>query len=527
MKKIRLLLLMITMFVTVNVKAFGLTIEKENSYGRLYDSMPTETQKGDIISIGVYLEDFQQNYENTTVHSLIERIYWDNSVFEIVENNDHFYSDVSEKVGSIYYDLGRRGSINYIIYLKDNVQINEKEKLFTIKFKVKNNSLDGIYEIYQENSYAEATENNSYTQLYVEPSVLKYLVGKPKLVFGYTPENVTNNDYIIGNYYFTHTQSEKYPGVLTTEYIMLAAKSIDGTEKDDMVIYTKTARGEWKNAVNNASITPPEKFNISYIDMNPYYVENGYYTDNTEKTIVKVLQLDTNTAIVEFEIAGKEKVSNIASIQNGIVSFSLHNKNYKFTISNDSLNVETNDPYFTTTTLQKRANSTINELFVEIFSDGSRMGGEYPVANEFNDSTFLKSSQSGKYVSDNYIIYFVRRNDENAMICIKQKNNDDCIFQRFTYYDGNDNNRTYHIDDDNSSYRIYFKDDNLIINEVDYDENYNEIIIPSSTIPFVGTYSKESSLSMVDAVKEFMIKDTSYYVNISDSDCVDYYCSRS
>ena len=51
MKKIRLLLLMITMFVTVNVKAFGLTIEKENSYGRLYDSMPTETQKGDIISI--------------------------------------------------------------------------------------------------------------------------------------------------------------------------------------------------------------------------------------------------------------------------------------------------------------------------------------------------------------------------------------------------------------------------------------------------------------------------------------------
>ena len=34
MKKIRLLLLMITMFVTVNVKAFGLTIEKEYSYGK-------------------------------------------------------------------------------------------------------------------------------------------------------------------------------------------------------------------------------------------------------------------------------------------------------------------------------------------------------------------------------------------------------------------------------------------------------------------------------------------------------------
>ena len=64
---------------------------------------------------------------------------------------------------------------------------------------------------------------------------------------------------------------------------MLASKSIESDDKNDMIIYLKNARGNWYNAITNEQLTPPEDFKISYIDMVAHYENNGVYADNSSQ----------------------------------------------------------------------------------------------------------------------------------------------------------------------------------------------------------------------------------------------------
>ena len=80
-------------------------------------------------------------------------------------------------------------------------------------------------------------------------------------------DDVDANTYIIGNSMFSRNPSQTYGGVLTTQHIMLAAKTIEGTDIADMVIYYKNARGVWVNAINNDEVTPPATFTIRNSDM--------------------------------------------------------------------------------------------------------------------------------------------------------------------------------------------------------------------------------------------------------------------
>ena len=70
-------------------------------------------------------------------------------------------------------------------------------------------------------------------------SVLTFRVGeKPKTV-EIKPNDIENNTYIIGDYSFNRDATEHYHGVLTTNYIMLASRSIESDNPDDMIIYYK------------------------------------------------------------------------------------------------------------------------------------------------------------------------------------------------------------------------------------------------------------------------------------------------
>lgn len=80
-------------------------------------------------------------------------------------------------------------------------------------------------------------------------------------------DDVEPNTYVIGNSMFSRTPNQAYDGVLTTQHIMLAAKTIQGTNIADMVIYYKNARGAWVNAINNEEVVPPSTFSIRNIDM--------------------------------------------------------------------------------------------------------------------------------------------------------------------------------------------------------------------------------------------------------------------
>jgi len=77
--------------------------------------------------------------------------------------------------------------------------------------------------------------------------------------------NVSNSTYIIGTHMFTRSTSEGYNGVLTTEHIMLAAKTIEGNSLNDMVIYYKNARGKWTNALTQREVSQKLKISRSYV----------------------------------------------------------------------------------------------------------------------------------------------------------------------------------------------------------------------------------------------------------------------
>ncbi len=73
--------------------------------------------------------------------------------------------------------------------------------------------------------------------------------------------------YIIGTHLFTRNKNENYNGVLTTQFIMLASKTIKTNNLNDMVIYYRNPKGVWRNAITNTIIeNPPTTFDIDYID---------------------------------------------------------------------------------------------------------------------------------------------------------------------------------------------------------------------------------------------------------------------
>lgn len=77
-------------------------------------------------------------------------------------------------------------------------------------------------------------------------------------------DEIENNSYVIGNYYYTRTPNSdnKYDGSLTTPEIMLAANTIYGG-LDKMIIYHKDFLGNWINGLTGEQITPPSSFDIT------------------------------------------------------------------------------------------------------------------------------------------------------------------------------------------------------------------------------------------------------------------------
>ena len=95
----------------------------------------------------------------------------------------------------------------------------------------------------------------------------------------YTPENVPNISYIIGTHLFTRRPAagSPYQRVLTTEWIMLASKTISGDTYEslgDRIIYYKASGPDengdvWFNAITDLPIPEselPTAFNIEYKD---------------------------------------------------------------------------------------------------------------------------------------------------------------------------------------------------------------------------------------------------------------------
>ncbi len=77
-------------------------------------------------------------------------------------------------------------------------------------------------------------------------------------------DDIESRTYIIGEHMYTRDTNGEYTGRLTTQYIMLGASTINSNDINQMIIYYKNPLGEWKNALNNQTITVPETFDIKY-----------------------------------------------------------------------------------------------------------------------------------------------------------------------------------------------------------------------------------------------------------------------
>ena len=84
-------------------------------------------------------------------------------------------------------------------------------------------------------------------------------------------EEIPNNSYVIGTNLFTSD------AILTTEDIMLAAKTIKNNSTSDMIIYYKTPRGKWVNGLTGEEITLSSEFYLEYI--NGVFIKNIQYGD--------------------------------------------------------------------------------------------------------------------------------------------------------------------------------------------------------------------------------------------------------
>lgn len=88
-------------------------------------------------------------------------------------------------------------------------------------------------------------------------------------MYAINESDIPSSSYIIGECLFTKEideTNEVYDGILTTQWIMLASKTISSDNLEDMIIYYKNPRGQWFNSLTGDEIIEaPEKF---YITMN-------------------------------------------------------------------------------------------------------------------------------------------------------------------------------------------------------------------------------------------------------------------
>ena len=331
MKKITsVLILLFIMLFTINVKAGDIheiytIIEKGESSGELYNSMPTEVEKGETISVKLLLKNAQGwpvSYGYSTIH-------WDREAFELEETNGKYYVVQDNNLYNFDLELSAENNSAQISYAYPNPTENiESDSVYLaeLKFKVKDNAPNGYYQISQDfkEDGAVIEVGNSFDSEVAFAKTLKYQVGKQKVTSNLTKteiEDIDGDVYIIGNHMFTRNNGDQeYKGVLTTEYIMLASKSIESNEKSAMKIITKDLFGDWRNAINDDILNDVEdSFKISYIDMIPNYAENGVYANASEDTMLRLIQINDKEAIVTIENAS-ERVHGIANINNRVAT---------------------------------------------------------------------------------------------------------------------------------------------------------------------------------------------------------------
>ena len=120
--------------------------------------------------------------------------------------------------------------------------------------------------------------------------------------------------YVIGSYMFTRNINEEvgYDGVLTTKRIMLGAKTIEGNDLDDMIIYYKKANGGWIDALSGENVETPEIFKIEDVDL-------VTWEEFSTRTITETKVVNGKTLNLEYRLSIGDIVTGSLYINNNLV----------------------------------------------------------------------------------------------------------------------------------------------------------------------------------------------------------------
>ena len=112
------------------------------------------------------------------------------------------------------------------------------------------------------------------------------------------------NSYVIGEYLFTRDGSDAYNGQLSTDYIMLASKSISSKELDDMVIYFKIDDGLYINGATG------EEIDDSFLDSD--LADQIKYYDMKKIPSVRVSARRSNDFYyIDYNVYNKDETNNL------------------------------------------------------------------------------------------------------------------------------------------------------------------------------------------------------------------------
>ncbi len=147
-------------------------------------------------------------------------------------------------------------------------------------------------------------------------------------VSAYSIENseIPNSTYIIGNHMLTREGSDKYDGTLTTNVIMLASKTIESDELDDMIIYYKNARGVWIDALTGNTIQIADSVDIQYKNLDIFVTTPTLSTTDAPNGS-KYVGYENGEYIYDFAINATKYVNDVDNNEYTIDGYEVYEKN--------------------------------------------------------------------------------------------------------------------------------------------------------------------------------------------------------
>ena len=153
----------------------------------------------------------------------------------------------------------------------------------------------------------------------------KYLYGLFLLIipFAVNAQEISKNDiesnsYVIGEHVFTSDT------LLTMQHIMLASKTIDSNNLEDMIMYYKNPWGEWSNGITGESIDVQDTFDIMYENLE---IKHHYEIDE-----VKIYQEE----YPDEKINASKNEDGIFIINSGLRNHNILSVDFSSSLSSES-----------------------------------------------------------------------------------------------------------------------------------------------------------------------------------------------